>query len=168
MKKLIFGLLILFLTACQSSDPNASNGSNTNEEKEKYEEKPDITLSQGDKEITAKVVKECWVENCTEQSAKVGDVNLLKITNDLHPTNVTVGKDISIKVDGPKPTKMGYFVQEMELQGASLEDHSLEGNKIPLHEGGAKKFYLLSATWYNGDEFVGSISKAFILKINEK
>lgn len=34
MKKLIFLLLVLFLTACQSSDSNTSNVSNTNEGKE--------------------------------------------------------------------------------------------------------------------------------------
>ncbi|WP_079527927.1 hypothetical protein [Halobacillus hunanensis] len=169
MKKLIFLLLILFLTACQSGDSKASNNSNANGEKGNDEKKPTITLSQGNKEITAKLVKECWAENCTEQSAMFEGIDLLEITDNIHPANVEAGKDISIKVDGPKPTKMGYFVQEVELNGtgASLEDHSLEDSKIPLHEEGAKKHYLLIASWYKGDEFIGSISKAFVLKINE-
>ncbi|WP_430786944.1 hypothetical protein VBD025_15150 [Virgibacillus flavescens] len=170
MKKMNFLLLILLLTACQSGGSNTSSGSNTDKDKKEFEEKTTITLIQGDKEVTTKVIKDCWAKNCTEQSAGFENVNLVEMTNRIQPTKVAVDNDIKIEVDGPKPSKMSYIVQQMELHGesASIEDHSLESNKIPLHEEGAKKHYLLTAIWYNGEEFIGSTSIAFVLKIGNE
>ena len=172
MKKLVFILLLIIVSACQSTSSDKENlGNATDKELENesetpafLEKKPSFTLKQGEKEINQKVISECWAENCLEESSFPGDreggINLNKETNEIKATKLTSTEDVKISISGKVPDQLSF----MKQAGSSLEDVLVENNTIKLDEKGTQP-YLLTARWYKNGSFLGSKTIGFVLDV---
>ncbi|WP_019379347.1 hypothetical protein [Virgibacillus halodenitrificans] len=159
MKKgILVILMILFLTGCQSSDDESSKKDTI------LNEKPEITITQGNKIINTKVVVDCWVDNCTEETGSLDEINIEHLTEDLEANKVTSKESLTINVDGTNATQWGYFVAEDWNTSRKIKEGVLKNNKIEINGDGEKR-YLITGSWYDDDEFIGTVSKTFILKV---
>ncbi|WP_101842451.1 hypothetical protein [Halobacillus sp. Marseille-P3879] len=153
-KNLIFFLLIILLSACQS-EPT--------EEKQKLDEQPTVTFSYEDEEIDSNNIKGCFVDDCSEENAFVERINHSEFTEGLEPPEVKHGDEIKVEINGQEPTEV-YYSRNFD-EGTTTQDHTLNGNKIEIHGEGTEQYFMVFK-WYNeNDEFLGALSKAFEIEV---
>ncbi|WP_010530589.1 hypothetical protein [Lentibacillus jeotgali] len=156
-KGLLLFLLILFLAGCQSTDTESP------EEEKTLDEKPEITITQGDKSINTDTIVNCWADNdCSEESGKIENINMEELTEDIEPNEITNDERLSLNIEGMEPTQWGYTVYDPDK--GSYKDGTLKNNKIDINGDGEKQ-YLITGSWYDDGKFIGTISKVFVLEI---
>ena len=130
------------------------------------EEKPTVTFTYKGEEIETNMIRGCFAPDCSEDSATVEQMNHEEMTEGLEPTQVEDGEAIQVHIDGKQPSQ-SHLSRYYET---TVEGGTLEGNEITIHSAskdGRKESFFVRLDWYNeNQEFLGSLSKAFIVNVD--
>ncbi|ASF40608.1 hypothetical protein CEH05_16180 [Halobacillus halophilus] len=174
MRKFVYLVLLLTLAACQPGDTETSNSNSESssgsakaqsESKDVLEERPTVTFTYKGEEIETNKIRGCFVPDCSEDSATVERINHEEMTEGLESTQVEDGEAIQVHIDGKQPSQ-SHLSRYYET---TIEGGTLEGSEITIHSASKderKESFFVRLDWYNeNQEFLGSLSKAFIVNV---
>lgn len=167
MKKVFLLFFVFALVGCQQTETTDGddNGVESSTSTVDSESISIIFMSDGE-EVQTETIRECWQPDCSEDSLETSELDLEELTKDLPMVPVSDSSQLEIKTEGPEPTSISYVVQELEQPTPSIEDVTLEQNEIDINGEGTKN-YLVTATWKENEEFLGSITKAFNIEVTK-
>ncbi|MCP3028506.1 hypothetical protein [Halobacillus sp. A5] len=159
MRKLLIIFTLTLSAACQADE--AEPVTPENKEVEPLSEEPSVSLTYDGEEINTKDIKSCFINDCSEESAYVDEINHEEFSDGVEPFQVEEEGQINVEVEGEEPSQVGYSVQYEHGGSTTSEDHTLEGGEIPVHGARDEKFFL-TVNWNDDNgEFQGAVSKAF-------
>ncbi|TGB03642.1 hypothetical protein [Halobacillus salinus] len=167
--KVLFGIvvIVLVISACQTDDKDTSTPTNDDISQDgvALEEEPTIILQTNSDNLAAETVLECWVENCSEETATSTEIRSIdNATEEISSNPVRSGTEIKVKIEGSKPDRLSYRMKEdNRVISESLEDPVIEVY------GEGKKQYLLSAEWRTEQgKFQGLKTIGFVLDVEKE
>ncbi|MCP3032840.1 hypothetical protein LF817_16055 [Halobacillus sp. A1] len=158
--------MLLMMSGCQNQEEEPSE-----DDQETMDKKPVVSITYDGREIETNEIRSCFEPECSKESAEPDSIDHQEFTEGVNPTEVKDGESITIEVDGEEPSQI-YYSQYFERGQSTIEETTLDkGNEININgenkEDGKERYYVVLEWRNDNDEFLGSLSKAFSIEIEE-